>query len=42
VFGPDTKDVFDQAVKSTAERGIFADSTIGSCQYEQCVATLTP
>ena len=25
-----------------AEHGIFADGTMGSCQYEQSIARLTP
>jgi hypothetical protein len=42
VFEPYTKEVFDQTVTWIAEHGIFAGDAMGSCQYEQSIATLTP
>ena len=42
VFEPYTKEVFDQTVRWIAERGIFTDGGMGSCQYEQSIASLAP
>jgi ABC-type nitrate/sulfonate/bicarbonate transport system substrate-binding protein len=42
VFEPYTKEVFDETVRWIAEHQIFADGAMGSCQYEQSIATLTP
>ena len=42
VFEPYTKEVFDQTVRWIAERGIFAGGSMGSCQYEQSIASLAP
>jgi hypothetical protein len=42
VFEPYTKEVFDQTVRWIAERGIFTDGSMGSCQYEQSIASLAP
>jgi len=42
VFEPYTKEVFDQTFKWIAEHDIFGDGGMGSCQYEQAIATLTP
>ncbi|HWC03282.1 MAG TPA: ABC transporter substrate-binding protein [Methylomirabilota bacterium] len=42
VFEPYTKEVFDQTVRWIAEHGIFADGAMGSCRYEQSIATLEP
>jgi hypothetical protein len=41
VFEPYTKEVFDRTVQWIAERGIFAEGTMGSCEYEQSIAGLT-
>ena len=38
VFEPYTKEVFDQTFKWVAERGIFGEDAMGSCQYEQAIA----
>jgi hypothetical protein len=38
VFEPYTKEVFDETFKWIAERGIFADTGMGSCQYESSIA----
>jgi hypothetical protein len=40
VFEPYTKEVFDRTVQWIAERGIFAEGGMGSCEYEQSVAGL--
>jgi hypothetical protein len=42
VFEPYTKEVFDETVQWIAERGIFPAGSMGSCQYEQSIASLTP
>ena len=42
VFEPYTKEVFDQTVRWIAERGIFTDGSMGSRQYEQSIASLSP
>jgi hypothetical protein len=39
VFEPYTKEVFDETMRWIGERGIFADTGMGSCQYEASVAT---
>jgi len=38
VFEPYTREVFDETFRWIAERNIFADTGMGSCQYEQSVA----
>jgi len=40
VFEPYTKEVFDRTVQWIAERGIFAEGSMGSCEYEQSIAGL--
>jgi ABC-type nitrate/sulfonate/bicarbonate transport system substrate-binding protein len=40
VFEPYTKEVFDETFRWIAERGIFAETGMGSCQYESSIATL--
>ena len=42
VFEPYTKEAFDETVQWIAERGIFPVGSMGSCQYEQSIASLTP
>jgi hypothetical protein len=42
VFEPYTKEVFDQTVQWVAEHGIFTDGAMGTCQYEQSIASLAP
>jgi hypothetical protein len=42
VFEPYTKEIFDQTVRWVAEHAIFADGGMGSCEYEQSIAVLTP
>jgi len=42
VFEPYTKEVFDQTLRWIAEHGIFASGAMGSCQYEQSIAHVTP
>jgi hypothetical protein len=39
VFEPYTKEVFDETIHWIGERGIFADTGLGSCQYETSIAT---
>ena len=38
VFEPYTKEVFEETFRWVAERGIFGDGAMGSCQYEQAIA----
>jgi hypothetical protein len=38
VFEPYTKEVFDETFRWIAERGIFADTGMGSSQYESSIA----
>jgi NMT1/THI5 like len=40
VFEPYTREVFDETFRWIADHGIFADSGMGSCQYEKSVLTL--
>jgi ABC-type nitrate/sulfonate/bicarbonate transport system substrate-binding protein len=40
VFEPYTKTVFDETFRWIADHGIFAESGMGSCQYEESVARL--
>jgi hypothetical protein len=40
VFEPYTKEVFEETFRWVAERGIFGDGAMGSCQYEQAIAGL--
>jgi hypothetical protein len=40
VFEPYTREVFDHMIHWIADRGIFADGTLGSRQYEASVLTL--
>ena len=42
VFEPYTKEVFDQTVQWVAEHEIFADGAMGTCRYEQSIASLAP
>ena len=42
VFEPYTKEVFDETFKWIADRGIFADTGMGSCRYEQSIAGAAP
>jgi len=37
VFEPYTKEVFDETIRWIGEHGIFADTGMGSCQYESSV-----
>ena len=37
VFEPYTKEVFDETFRWIGEHGIFADTGMGSCQYESSV-----
>jgi hypothetical protein len=37
VFEPYTREAFDDTFKWIADHGIFADTGMGSCQYEQSV-----
>ncbi len=39
VFESYTKEVFDETFKWIADHGIFADTGMGSCQYENSIAT---
>jgi hypothetical protein len=39
VFEPYTKEVFDETFRWIADHGIFADTGMGSCQYETSIAT---
>jgi hypothetical protein len=41
VFEPYTKEVFDETFQWIAEHGIFAETGMGSCRYEDSVARLT-
>jgi ABC-type nitrate/sulfonate/bicarbonate transport system substrate-binding protein len=41
VFEPYTKEVFDETFRWIAERGIFADSGMGSCDYDASTAKLS-
>ncbi len=38
VFEPYTKEVFDETFRWIADHGIFADTGMGSCQYETSIA----
>jgi ABC-type nitrate/sulfonate/bicarbonate transport system substrate-binding protein len=38
VFEPYTKEVFEETFRWVAERGIFGNGAMGSCQYEQAIA----
>jgi hypothetical protein len=38
VFEPYTKEVFDETMHWIGERGIFAETGMGSCQYESAIA----
>jgi hypothetical protein len=40
VFEPYTKEVFDETFRWIAERGIFADGGMGSCQYDASIVKL--
>ena len=40
VFEPYTKEVFDETFQWIAERGIFADGGMGSCQYDASIVKL--
>jgi len=40
VFEPYTREVFDETMRWIDERGIFADTGMGSCQYESAIATV--
>jgi ABC-type nitrate/sulfonate/bicarbonate transport system substrate-binding protein len=40
VFEPYTRETFDETFRWIADHGIFADSGMGSCQYEKSVLTL--
>ena len=40
VFEPYTKEVFDETFRWIAERGIFADGGMGSCDYDTSTAKL--
>jgi len=40
VFEPYTKEVFDETFRWIANHGIFAESGMGSCQYEEAVVKL--
>jgi ABC-type nitrate/sulfonate/bicarbonate transport system substrate-binding protein len=39
VFEPYTKEVFEETFRWIADRGIFADTGMGSCQYESSIVT---
>jgi ABC-type nitrate/sulfonate/bicarbonate transport system substrate-binding protein len=39
VFEPYTKETFEETFRWIADRGIFADTGMGSCQYESSIAT---
>src|SRR5262245_45313652 len=41
VFEPYTKEVFDETFRWIADRRIFADGGMGSCQYEESIAKVT-
>ena len=38
VFEPYTREVFDETFRWIADHGIFADGSMGSCQYERSIA----
>ena len=42
MFEPYTKEVFDETFRWIAERGIFADGGMGSCDYHSSVVKLAP
>ncbi len=42
VFEPYTRELFDETFRWIAEHGIFAETGMGSCQYEQSIVKLTP
>src|SRR5512145_2536951 len=42
VFEPYTREVFDETFRWIAERGIFADGGMGSCDYDTSVVKLAP
>ena len=42
VFEPYTKEVFDETFQWIAEHGIFAAGSMGSCEYEQSIASVNP
>jgi ABC-type nitrate/sulfonate/bicarbonate transport system substrate-binding protein len=41
VFEPYTREVFDETFRWIAERGIFADGGMGSCDYDASIAKLS-
>jgi hypothetical protein len=40
VFEPYTKEVFDETFRWIADHGVFADTGMGSCHYEESILTL--
>jgi hypothetical protein len=38
VFEPYTKEVFEETFRWIAERGIFAETGMGSCDYQSSIA----
>jgi len=42
VFEPYTKEVYEETFKRIADHGIFADSGMGSANYEDAVIAAAP